>query len=374
MKTLNKTKELTSKQIYEKVMIIFNQLKEYVHENPLQHRSLTIFTYQQAQKFQNELKKYYENEITENNQWLISVENFWTLLEAYQSVFSKTNADSIEQDLRHTIQSLEITNMTSRLSSLIYLKTIPSTYASRSMIEQYLRGDDINQTTKEIIDEFEIFFDFIKKSHCLLNLIIQYVTIKDENDLYYLTPMIIEHCQHIFHSILTVTEIINGRLYISTKISEDKFENFQKQLEKDLDEIKFPRNLIIRYGLDRFIVCLAPIFNENQSNPILTNDNKDQIRSNGFIIEDSKKIRRQAIQTTIDTSISKLTELLSRAGQLPLRPHNLIRRIHEILHKLKTFDIYHEHEDNINCLIAEETILINLFEKFQQEINHYTSF
>ncbi|CAF2101016.1 unnamed protein product, partial [Rotaria magnacalcarata] len=229
----------------------------------------------------------------------------------------------------------------------------------------------------KIIDEFECFCNFINKSRHLLDVLIQYVTIKGEqhaNDLYRLTPMIIEHLEKIFYSTLNVTEINDGRLYVSEKLTSDRFKDFQDKLNFYLNEIKFPSNIKSRYGLDRFIVDLACIFSENRSIGTLSNEQTGESRRTTFNIRDPRDVRKQEMKTTIVRILSNLTELISRAGQLPLRPHNLIQRMHHIVHKLKNFHICQENQATIQCFLTEEAILVGLVEKFQREINHYTAF
>ncbi|CAF3213457.1 unnamed protein product [Rotaria socialis] len=376
MQIYNQPVNFTSKQIYEHVLKIFNQLKYFVANTPIESRPLTLYAYQQAVRFQNEIENYSKTELNDTNQWLIGVKQLWILLKPYQNVFSLTYAQTIEQNLRHQIQSLQLTDLSSRLSSLVYLKSIKARFTCISIIDEYIRiGFD--QIDNQIIDEFECFCNFINKCRHLLDLLVRYVTIKGEqyaNELHRLTPIIIEHLETIFYSTLAGTEINNGRLCVSEKLDADKLKDFQDKLDSYLNEIKFLSNIKSRYGLDHFITDLAYIFDENRSIRTLSNEQIGESRRTTFNIRDPRDIRKQEMQTKIDRIISNLTELTSRAGQLPLRPHNLIQRMHHTLHQLKNFHICQENQATIQCFLTEEAILVGLVEKFQREINHYTAF
>ncbi|CAF0973759.1 unnamed protein product [Adineta steineri] len=364
------------RQIYNQGSTIYNQLKDFVNENPLQRRTLTMFTYQQARKFRDDIEKYFRIEPNLTNQWSISVENLWNLIKPYQNVFSSSNSQTIQENLQTTIQSLHTETISQRLSSLVYLKTIPSTFASRTIIENYLNSTE-NSCTKQSINEYELFFNFIQKSRSLLNFLLQFSIIQGErssNEFYRITPKLIEKLEKIFSSILNVTEIENGYLNVSEKYSRENLEEFQRILDQYLDQLNFPRNLKIRLGLTDFISKLSPIYDENRAIPKLSSSFTPEKRSNSFHIHNTKEILRQGRQTSVDESIIKLTELLSNARQLPWRPHNLIGRIHLIINKFKNFDIENDTETELKKLRAEQTSLFETFMKIQCEMKNYTSF
>ncbi|CAF3506451.1 unnamed protein product [Rotaria sp. Silwood1] len=376
LQTNNGTVKLTSKQVYDDVLKIFNKIKEFVAKTPIESQPLPLYTHQQAKSFRDDIKKYSQIQLAENNQWLVSVENLWALLKPYQQIFLLTKPHCIEQNLRYTIQSLQITHLTSRLWSLVYLKSVKTGFACISMIDEYIRRD-MNQIDNQIIDEFECFFDFVNKSCCLLDLLVRYVSIKGTqhtNELYRFTPTIIEHLEKVFYSTLAVTEIKKGLLYVSETLAADRLNDFQKKLDSYLQEIHFPSNIKSRYGLDDFITRLAPLFAKNRTVRRLSDEQIDQSISSLFHIRDESDIRKQQMQTTIDRIVSTLNELRSRANQLPLRPRNLIKRIHHILHKLKNPQLCQDNKGMIQCFLTEQAILTSLVEKVEREINHYATF
>ncbi|CAF4416371.1 unnamed protein product, partial [Rotaria magnacalcarata] len=68
MKICDQTVKLTSKQIYEHVLKIFNKLKDFVADTPTESRPLTLYAYQQAVRFQNDIEKYSQIELNDTNQ------------------------------------------------------------------------------------------------------------------------------------------------------------------------------------------------------------------------------------------------------------------------------------------------------------------
>lgn len=92
------------------------------------------------------------------------------------------------------------------------------------------------------------------------------------------------------------------------------FEDFQKKLDEYLTNL-------------RLSVSLLWNISSNLSN------------TTSLIHIDPKVSRKKRMQNQIYLIIEKFTNLLSRARQLPLRPHQIIERIHRTLHQLKSINI-----------------------------------
>ncbi|CAF5141255.1 unnamed protein product, partial [Rotaria sp. Silwood1] len=140
-------------------------------------------------------------------------------------------------------------NLRSRLTSLGYLEPLKEKYGCVHMIIQYL-SEGMNSTTIENISEFHILFNFINKILKLLKLLIQHTIFgKDDylNELYEYTPNTITHLEHIFHSILSVINIVNNQLQIGVTQTKSIFDDLQTKLDEYLSKLKFTNNILTRY-------------------------------------------------------------------------------------------------------------------------------
>ncbi|CAF4993629.1 unnamed protein product, partial [Rotaria sp. Silwood1] len=359
------------REIYDQIKIIFDELKYFVEHNAIERKPLTAFIYQNINRFQSELDSL---NLSNNSDdlWIISIQQIWTFIKPYQEKFSSTIAQKLQEELQYSIQSIEPPNLSSRLTSLGYLEPLKEKYGCVHMIIQHL-SEGMNSTTIENISEFHILFNFINKILKLLKLLIQHTIFgKDDylNELYEYTPNTITHLEHIFHSILSVINIVNNQLQIGVTQTKSIFDDLQTKLDEYLSKLKFSNNFLIRYNLTNLIRPLAILFDPNRRLIKITNISNE----NQSIMRDPLELRKKQIQSQIDSTITKLNDNFIRASQLPIQPQPIIQRIHIALHKLKIFDINQDDEKNFKWLIHEERTLADLLEKFIHEINQYTAF
>ena len=353
----------SKKEIYDEVKRIFNQLKQYVEYTILERKPLTKFLCKQFNQLQKIL--IYSNN---TDPWISTIEHMWNLIKSYQNTFSSNMVQKISQELEHSIQSIQPTDRNHRLILLAYLQSFANRYNCIHLINEHLRGNDQFSD----LGDYQLLFDFIDKSISLLKLIVQHLIFSEEDladELYRYTPQTIAFLEHLFHSTLTSIDIIDGRIEINVKQSLFIFEDFQKKLDEYLNNLRLPVSLLSRYGLINYLLRVAPLFAEQRHI-----EHSSSANANPLIHIDPKEFRKKTMQNQINLTIEKLTDLLSRASQLPLRPHPLIERLHRTIHQLKTFDIEQESETSYRWLLSEEQTLTDLFNRFTIEINQYTRF
>ncbi|CAF1312641.1 unnamed protein product, partial [Rotaria sordida] len=362
-------------EIYDQIKIIFGELKYFVEHNAIERKTSTVLIYQNIKRFQNDLDSF---NLSNNSDdlWVTSIQQMWTLIKPYQEKFSSTVAQKLQEELQYSIQSIEPPNLSSRLTSLGYLEPLKEKYGCVHMIIQHLK-EGMNSTAIESIPEFHILFNFVNKILKLLKLLIQHTIFgKDDyiNELYENTPFTIHHLEHIFHSTLFVINIVNNQLQIGVTQTKSIFDDLQIKLDEYLLKLKFSNNLLIRYNLTNLIRPLATLFDPNRRSTTIINTLNDISNENSSIMRDPLELRRKQMQSQIDETIKRLNENLIIASQLPIQPQPIIQRIHTALHKLKIFDINQDDEKNFKWLIHEERTLADLLQKFNQEINQYTTF
>ena len=372
----NISTNMTTNDIYDQVKIIYDQLKHFIKHNVFERKPLPIFIYQQMIRMQREWDIFMRENIDIDNDWLILIQRARTFIEPYQNSFAPIVVDNIYQELKYSIQSIELPDISSRLASLAYIQSLTTNYNCVHLIDEHLRLNANLQHT-ESIQDFQILFDFVKKSTRLLRLIIQHVIYggnQFSNELYQSTPDAIAHLELVFRTTLKVIDIVDGFVHVDLKQSKEIFEEFQTKLDRDLSNLRFPAQLLSRYRLDNFITRLAPLFDEHRQNRSLTNTQIGGSHLGAFVNIDPREIREKTMQSKINEMIGNFTGLLSRASHLPLRPHHIIQRIHRELHEMKTFDIDQGSEINLQSFISKEQLLTDLLEKFTREVNQYTTF
>ena len=306
--------------------------------------------------------------------WLSTIEQMWILIKSYQKTFSSIMIEKISQELEYSIQSIQPTDLNHRLILLAYIQPFTNKYHCTHLINEHLRINEHFPHLENLIHDFQLLFDFIEKSICLFKLIIQHIIFSGENlstELYRYTPQTIAHLEHLFHSTLKSIDIIDGQIQIHVKQTSIIFEDFQKKLDEYLTNLHLPISLLSRYGLINFILRVAPLFTEQQHMNSIKNSSSNV---NSLIHIDPKQSRKKTMQNEINLIIEKLIDLLSSAKQLPLRPHEIIERIHRTLHQLKTFNIEQESETSYRWILSEEQTLTDLFNRFTIQINQYTTF
>ena len=168
------------KDIDDRAVIVFTEL---IEKNPFRSSSLSLSLsmYQHAMNLRNQAELYFAEEMNDTNQWQISVLQLWTLLKAFQNEFSLSMCQSIEDELRRTIQSLQIKTIGERLSWLTCLHNIPHSLVSKQLIER-----ELNSTgpvfTSVAIGECALFLRTIEKSKMFLKLLVEFVLNNDSID------------------------------------------------------------------------------------------------------------------------------------------------------------------------------------------------
>ena len=366
----------TTSEFHSQLLSIADQLKQFVQHKASERKALTVLIYQQLNRFEAELQALSLKNYA-SDPWMVVVEQMWTLIKPYQNIFSSITTQNIQQELKYTIQSVQPADLSSRITSLAYLQSLTDKYNCTHMIIDHLR-DDGNLTRAENIKEFETFFEFISRMSLLLKLITQHVLFcgsQASDQFYQRTPEMISHLEAVFRSTLSVTEIVDGQLKITVKHSPATLSDFQKRLDQFLTDLRFPNALLSRYNLVNIITHAASLFDENRAHLSNSAESTDATERPSLSLSsmDPREVRRKTRRSRIETSIITITDLLSRASQLSIRPHHIIQRIHTTLHRLKTFDIGQESESNYNTLLGEEQTLADLLNKFTREINQYTS-
>ncbi|CAF4262361.1 unnamed protein product, partial [Rotaria sp. Silwood2] len=374
LRRLSDTTNIWVSEIYQQTMKVFNQLKDFVERNTRENQAFTSI-FQNMKRFDDELNYLDRSSLSSNDPWVIDIEEMWKLIKKYQNLFSTALVQNFEQQLRNSIRSVESSNMISRIMSLGYLETTQK-YSCIPMISSYLR-EGLAVSDKVSIKNYYLLFDFIKKIDLLLKLITQHFIYLGEQfskDLYKSTPDMIAHFDHIFQSTLKVIDIENNELNVGFRQSKTAFQNWQEKLNDYLAQMKFPSSFLAAYNLTSVVNDFAPLFDINDQILPSSESNHSSRRNSFPSITDSIESRKQTHRNQIEAAIQTLTNQLSRASQMDLRPQNLIEQIHLLLQKLRTFDVNHETEESLHLLINEEKRLIDQLDNFDREIKQYTTF
>ncbi|CAF3665321.1 unnamed protein product [Rotaria sp. Silwood1] len=355
-------------EISHRTKLIFDQLKDFLDRHQLQQQPL-IFYYQHINRFVEKLRSL-RTSSTSNDPWQNNIEQMWTLLKEYEPRFSSAEAQNIEEQLKCSLESVKPEDLKSQLILLGELETM-KTFSCIATIKRYISAG-MKQISENCVQQFQLFFDFIRKIDLLLKLIIQnlfHFADQFSKELFEHTPTMIAFFEEIFRSTLKVIEIENDHLHIRVRQKKETFENWQKQLNDYLNQMNFPSIFLKKYHLMQLISNLAALFSEN---PAINATNHIRRTSSAGKI-DLREGRKQVRQHQADKMISNLNEQLSQANRMILRPHHLIEHLHTILQKLRTFDPDDDNETTLKWLQREETRIMTKLKEFEQEIKDYTT-
>ena len=366
--------EIDTRKTYKELITLYSLIKEFTQHNAIERKPIGKVIYQNLEQLKkNDLQKIHTLDTTE---WS-TITFLRDFSQQYQSVFSQLNVGQIRRDLDYFVETLDLPNISSRIASLAYLKKLSHNYGCSKKIENHIRDGFHDVLDSENENEFQLLFEFINNSKKILKLITQHVIYGSSyflETLYNTTPNTIIFFEMIFRQILKHVDLIDDNVIVRIKYDSQFFENRQIEFNECLQNLNLPQEFWSKFlFLNNYLTSIKSLFchdRQNRKSEAKRHKNDQDSNDNNLLREDPEEYRKEQQKQKLDVAIRDVEEIMKNAGQLPIRPHHIIRQMRATLLKMKRFaSSKNTNECNLNSLLQEPKQLQDLLDKFKTELN-----